>query len=57
MPRYIFSEGKVMVQEDAYAPVERESKESSRGVLILARQGPNSRSGESTQDKECSRDN
>ena len=54
MARYYFRDGKVTVDEELYAPVIRESKEASRGVLIFAKQVLQPDAGESAQDKECS---
>ncbi len=37
MPRYIFSGGKITVEEGVYTPFKKTEKQSLRGVLILAR--------------------
>jgi len=36
MPRYIFSGGKITVEEGVYTPFKKIEKQSLRGVLILA---------------------
>ncbi len=37
MPRYIFSNGKITVEEGLYTPLKREEKRPDRGILILAK--------------------
>lgn len=37
MPRYIFSEGKITVEEGVFTPFKQPDRQSQRGVLIFAR--------------------
>lgn len=52
MPRYVFSAGKITVEEGVFTPFKREEKQSSRGVLLLARNLHHAEEQESTTDKE-----
>jgi hypothetical protein len=37
MPRYIFSDGKVTVEEGVFTPFKQPEKQSLRGVLLFAK--------------------
>ncbi|HEX3049255.1 MAG TPA: hypothetical protein VHP83_01260 [Aggregatilineaceae bacterium] len=53
MPRYVFSGGKVTVEDGVYTPILRGEKRLTRGVLILAQSVlPTVEPDESTQAKE-----
>ena len=56
MPRYIFSNGKVTVEEGVYLPLLRDDKPKRRGVLIVVRPSGPKEPEESTQEKEPSHD-
>ena len=36
MPKYIFSQGRVTVEDGVYTPILRDDKTKRRGVMILA---------------------
>jgi len=52
VPRYIFSGGKIMVEEGVYTPFKKTEKQSLRGVLILASSVLKSDEQPETADKE-----
>jgi hypothetical protein len=54
MPRYVFSNGKVTVEDGLYLPVLRDDKPKRRGVVILASPSSNQEPEESKQEKEQS---
>ncbi len=52
MPRYVFSAGKVTVEEGVFTPFKCDEKQSPRGVLLLARKLLYAEEHASTTDKE-----
>lgn len=50
MPRYVFSKGRVTVEDGVYSPVLREERPWRRGVLIMAQPFVQTEPEESTQE-------
>ena len=57
MARYVFSNGKVTIEEGVYLPLLRDEKSKRRGVLIVVQTSRQTTEPEkSTQEKELPRD-
>ncbi len=57
MPRYIFANGKVTVEEGVYTPFKQIDKQSLRGVLIFAKTLVKAGAQTESKDKENPDDN
>lgn len=51
MPRYVFSQGKVTVEDGVYLPVLRDDKPKRRGVLIVVQPSSPNKPDESTHER------
>lgn len=56
MPRYVFSNGKVTVEDGIYLPVLRDEKPKRRAVLIMVQSSGPKESEESTQERKHDND-
>ena len=55
MPRYIFSGGKITIEEGVYTPFKKvDPQQASRGVLLLAKKIPKPEEQSESIDKEHS---